>query len=247
MTVSPEDIRSLIKDKYAGDASADIADDIRRLESGEPLAYVIGWIPFLGCRISLGSRPLIPRVETEYWCEKLITRLRERFGERPFTFLDLCAGSGAIGVAVARALPNAHVSFAELDAAHAADIRTNLADSGVSGEVYVEDLFAGTEGMRFDVIATNPPYVPSGRTLDQSVSEYEPHAALYSGTDGLDLIRRIASDAPQHITEGGELWLECDMTHAKEACSLIVSGGAERATINEDQYGRPRYVVSYYP
>jgi len=250
MSISPEDIRALVRDKYDGDTSADIAADIARLSAGEPLAYVIGWIPFLGCRIHLASRPLIPRVETEYWSEKLIKHLEARFGDAPFTLLDLCAGSGAIGIAVLNALPNARVTFAELHEKHLPEIRENVERSGIDagrGEIIKSDLFESLEGVRFDIIATNPPYVPSERELDASVCAYEPHEALYSGTDGLGHIRKIVSDAREHLLPSGELWLECDIAHAEEVRTLATAGGALRATINDDQYGRPRYLVSYYP
>ena len=77
----PQEIKLLRRDKYNGNEEIDITADIQRLAFGEPLAYVIGWIPFLGLTIGLGSMPLIPRSETEWWTEKLIEHLRYRFGE----------------------------------------------------------------------------------------------------------------------------------------------------------------------
>jgi release factor glutamine methyltransferase len=107
--------RQLLDEKYAGNAAAEgFKDDRKRLAAGEPLAYVIGWQPFLGLKIYLDSRPLIPRPETEWWTEELIKHLNERFGDAPFRLLDLCAGSGAIGIAVLAMMPGARVSFGEL-------------------------------------------------------------------------------------------------------------------------------------
>jgi len=249
MDVPEEDVRSLIRDKYDG-KDADLAGDIARLAAGEPLAYVIGWVPFYGLRIDLDTRPLIPRPETEYWTEKLIAHLRQRFGDTSFTLLDLCAGSGAIGLAVLKELPNAHVTFVELDSAHASLIGNNITLNGLDSaraDIRSGDLFAPVAGMQFDVIATNPPYVPTLRTLPESVGAHEPHGALFSGPDGLSLIRRIATEARNHLTEGGEVWLECDISHVTEAGTLMRADGATRCAINEDQYGRPRTVVSYYP
>ena len=250
MPVSPEDIRALIQDKYDGNEHADIADDLKRLESGEPLAYVIGWLPFLGVRIDLSSRPLVPRPETEHWTEALITHLKDRFNGMPFTLLDLCAGSGAIGLAVLKALPNAHVTFAELEEKHTDGIRRSAADADIDSgrfEIRTGDLFAAVGDSTFDVIATNPPYIPSARDLPHSVIGYEPREALYSGEDGMLLIRRILSEAPAHLHQGGELWLECDISHSDEVLLLAKASGTLQATINLDQYGRPRTLVSYYP
>lgn len=244
MTPSPEDIRALVRDKYDGDETADLSADFERLAAGEPLAYVIGWIPFLGLRISLDSRPLIPRTETEYWVEQLIAHLNERFGDRPFRLLDLCAGSGAIGLAVMKSFPHAEVVFAEIDPAHKAQIEENARLNELPApEVRSGDLFAPLEGEQFDVIATNPPYVPEGRALEKSVIDYEPSTALFAGSDGLALIKRIAAEAPAHLSKDGELWIECDSEHADAVLELLPTWAA----IHEDQYGRPRYVVSYYP
>src|SRR6266481_7254990 len=88
-----EDIAALVRDKYGGIENApELEADLARLASGEPLAYVIGWIPFLGVRVRLDSHPLIPRPETEWWTNELIAHLHERFDTRPFHLLDLCAG-----------------------------------------------------------------------------------------------------------------------------------------------------------
>lgn len=238
----------LIRDKYNGDASADLSEDLARLSKGEPLAYVIGWIPFLGLRIQLDSHPLIPRPETEWWTEKLIAHLKERFGDTPFTFLDLCAGSGAIGLSVLASFPNAHVAFGELAFAHTEQIKKNISVNGLDAsraEVASSDLFASFKDTRFDVIATNPPYIPEGRVLDASVTEFEPPLALFSGEDGLTLIRRIAKEVPGHMNPEGELWMECDIENVNEAGALL-KDKATATEIHTDLYGRPRVVVGYY-
>lgn len=247
--IDPQDRALLVRDKYDGREDADIAADCARLAAGEPLAYVIGWVPFLGLRIGLDSRPLIPRPETEWWTQELCAHLEERFGDRPFRLLDLCAGSGAIGLAVLAKLPHAQVSFGELELPHAQQIRENLSLNGIDAaraDVRVSDLFAAFPGERFDVIATNPPYIPAARALDPSVTLYEPQEALFSGDDGLDLIRRIAIEVPQHLSASGELWLEADIENIDRARELILEGSARDARIRTDLYGRPRVVVGYY-
>lgn len=239
----------LIRDKYKGDRSADLSEDLARLASGEPLAYVIGWMPFLGLRIDLSGHPLIPRPETEYWTEVLIGHLKKKYGAKPFTLLDLCAGSGAIGLAVLKHLPNAQVSFGEIDLSHTELIKKNLELNSLDASRAVirrGNLFAPFFDERFDVIATNPPYIPEGRELEESVTEHEPAVALFAGPEGLDVIERIAKEAPRHMQPGGELWMECDVDNIEAAQEQVVASGAQRADIRTDQYGRPRTVVGYY-
>lgn len=246
--IDPKDRELLIRDKHDGNTDAAIDEDLARLTAGEPLAYVIGWVPFLGLKIDLSSKPLIPRPETEWWTEELVAHLTERFGEEPFSLLDLCAGSGAIGLSVLKAFPRAQVTFAELMPEHMGSIRRSIAMNGLTEErttLVTGNLFDGIEG-RFDVIATNPPYIPEGRALERSVTEHEPEEALFSGADGLSLIRRIATEAPRFLTPGGELWLEADIKNIEEARGLLASGGAASAEIRNDLYGRPRIVVGYY-
>jgi release factor glutamine methyltransferase len=241
----------LIQDKYAGNAPADELEvDIARLAEGEPLAYVIGWIPILGLRIHLDSRPLIPRPETEWWTNELITHIKERFGDNTFHLLDLCAGSGAIGLAILHAFPNAQVSFSELETEHAAVVAKNIAENNLDASraaIYSGDLFSALPAeARFNIIATNPPYIPSGRTLDDSVRNFEPPQALFAGAAGLSLITRIAAESRSHLLPDGELWMECDIENVGIAKTLVEAEGAERAEIRTDQYGRERFVVAYY-
>lgn len=249
MEVDPRDLASLVRDKYEGQRSADIADDVRRLASGEPLAYVIGWMPFLGLKLRLDSHPLIPRPETEWWTELLIAHIKETRANQPLRILDLCAGSGAIGLAILARTTTTHVSFAELSALHAGLIALNREENNLDSarvDIRSGDLFAPFEGQTFDIIATNPPYIPSDRSLDDSVSGFEPPEALYAGEDGLDVIRRIAAEVHTYLKPGGEVWIECDISNIEEAARLLEAGGATRSTIHTDLYGRPRVVVGYF-
>ncbi len=243
MDVPRADVEALVREKYQGAESAPgVADDLARLAEGEPLAYVIGTMPFLGLTVDLDSKPLIPRPETEWWAEQLC----ERVGEAPLRVLDLCAGSGAIGLAILKHCPNAVVSFGELMPDHAKQIRKNIEKNGLDAsraDIRVGDLFAPFEGERYDIVAANPPYIPEGRALDTSVTAYEPGEALFSGTDGLDSIRRIAADASRYTPE---LWMECDESNADQAATLCLEAEARRADVRTDQYQRPRLVVSYW-
>ncbi|MBU0749949.1 HemK family protein methyltransferase [Patescibacteria group bacterium] len=243
MDIPREDIESLIRDKYEGDRFVDLTSDIERLRRGEPLAYVIGWIPFLDLHIDLTSKPLIPRTETEWWTEQLIQHLQETNGDTPFSLLDLCAGSGAIGLAVLSTFPHATVTFSELVPAHGEQIIQNAAINGIDAsrvDVRVGNVFEPIGTDTFDIIATNPPYIPSDRTLEDTLS-FEPSEALYSGSSGMDVITRICTEAQDHINLNGELWMECDVSNIEMAQALIPG-----STIRTDQYGRPRVLVGYF-
>jgi release factor glutamine methyltransferase len=265
--VSAEDLRALLQDKYDGKMPSDekgrkeYEADVKRLAAGEPLAYVIGWVPFLGLRIylspdsSLASEAsksrhaLIPRPETEWWTEKLITYLREKFGDESFELLDLCAGSGAIGLAVLHAFPNAFVSLGEINPEHVQTIDRNIRENNLDDErVVMEagDLFTPFEDTQFDIIVSNPPYIPEAREIEKSVTLYEPAQALYSGADGLDLIRHILADAPLYLLPQGELWIECDTENIEEAKSIAERAGYSDVHIHLDQYGRVRLLVGHF-
>jgi release factor glutamine methyltransferase len=237
----------LLRDKYDGVEEPAFKADRQRLAKGEPLAYVIGWVPFLGLRVGLDSRPLIPRPETEWWTENMLAELAKNTNSQ-IKFLDLCAGSGAIGLAVLAQVPHARVTFAELVPEHASQITENIKENNLDASkarVVTGDLFESLADEKFDLIAANPPYIPAGRVLDASVTDYEPATALFAGADGLDLIRRIAVEAPTHLNAGGQLWLECDVEHA-EAAKKLLEAGAKRVELRTDQFERPRLLVSYY-
>ncbi len=245
------DERHVLTEKYNGIPSPAFAADCERLSKGEPLAYVIGWQPFLGLRIYLDSHPLIPRPETEWWSEKMLQRMGAgdtlSSSELPAEpkILDLCAGSGAIGCAALKYLPHAEVYFAEIDPTHEATIRKNIRENGLDdARVHIGsgDLFTPIAGMQFDLIAANPPYIPAHRILDASVIEHEPHQALFSGDDGLELIRRIAAELRDHLSSHGQLWLECDRDNIEQASALFTARGFTSA-IHTDQYAVPRYLV----
>jgi len=253
------DEKWLLEEKYGGKVTPQFEADKERLALGEPLGYIIGWQPFLGLKIYLDSKPLIPRPETESWTEALIADLEVRLpiGSRTskLKFLDLCAGSGAIGCAALARLPNAKVYFGEIDPAHEATIRKNIRENLLAQaggldesrtEIRIGDLFGPFNGLTFDLIAANPPYVPEGRMLPESVSKYEPAPALRAGADGLGVIRRIAAELPNYLAPNGQAWVECDSEHAQAARALFSAQGLN-ADIRTDQYDRSRVVVVSFP
>ncbi len=242
-----KDERWLLDEKYGGHETAEYEEDKKRLAQGEPVAYVIGWQSFLGLKIYLDSKPLIPRPETEWWTEQLLTHVGR--GTSYMRFLDLCAGSGAIGCAALARLPNAHVYFGEIDPAHEQTILKNIRENNLDEShafVHIGDLFVPFGDMKFNVVAVNPPYIPTDRVLPASVTDYEPALALLAGKDGLDFIRRIAIELPKYLAKSGVAWIECDHGHAEDARALFETHDFH-AEIRTDQYGVPRIVVVSFP
>jgi release factor glutamine methyltransferase len=246
-----QEVNWLLKEKYQGEESAAFLADAALLKAGTPLAYLIGSIPFLNTTIYLDSHPLIPRPETEFWVEQAINTLNKQcsyLGHEPknLHILDLCAGSGAIGVAVAKALPASLVDFVELDTTHLPTIAKNCRANDISPErvhIYASDLFLRPTGEllpRYDIILSNPPYIDKslGRT-ETSVVDHEPALALYGGASGLEIITKIINDAPNHLKPNGQLWLE----HEPEQVPDIGKLAAPHFLISthKDQYGVPRY------
>jgi len=240
-----QEARWLLEEKYDGTESEAFRADLERLKTGTPLAYLIGSVPFLNCTIHLDSHPLIPRSETEFWTERAIETIKKYPAQGMVRVLDLCAGSGAVGVAVAHAIPLAQVTFGEIETEHLATIAKNLEAHNIPCtryQVFASDLFENIGGT-FDFILTNPPYIdPILDRTETSVKAHEPHSALYGGTDGMELIKRIIIQAPEYLTQNGQLWIE----HEPEQVSAITALAKENdfsCVTHNDQYNTARYSV----
>lgn len=238
-----KDIAWLLTAKYGGEKTEGFFADCKRLQAGEPLAYVIGHIPFLGTTIYLDSHPLIPRTETEYWVERVIEMIKDSDKDE-VRILDLCAGSGCIGIAVLHRLPHAQVDFAEIDGNHIDTIYKNIERNDIDlsrTHVIQSDLFENISGS-YDYILSNPPYIdPILDRTEPSVTTYEPHIALYGGTGGMECIKSILTDAPKHLKKSGTLCIE----HEPEQEPFIHehARGTYAVATHPDQYGVHRYSI----
>lgn len=241
-----QEIEWLLQEKYSGQQTDEFFADCRALALGQPLGYLIGHVPFLDTIIFLDSKPLIPRPETEFWVEKAIAEIKTATpaSETPL-ILDLCAGSGCIGVAVAKAIEDAKVDFCEIDATHLPTIEKNLVQNDINTNRIVtkhSNLFEEFSGT-YHFILTNPPYIDMDlRRTDASVLENEPYIALSGGLAGLDVIQTIIEEAPKHLERHGQLWIE----HEPEQSVAIRNMAREHgfiATTHKDQYGVERYSI----
>ncbi|OYW22765.1 MAG: protein-(glutamine-N5) methyltransferase, release factor-specific [Planctomycetales bacterium 12-60-4] len=185
---------------------------VKRRAAREPVAYLVGFREFFSLEFRVTSDVLIPRPDTETLVMEAVTVAKTRTAP---AVLDLCTGSGCVGVAIAKSVPGATVTTVDLSPAALAIAAENAAKHGVSDRVRCleGDLFAPLPpDQRFDLIVSNPPYVRTDELagLDADVRMYEPRLALDGGVDGLDLVRRIIADAPAWLNPGGWLMLEID-------------------------------------
>jgi len=240
----------LIKEKYNGQELPELKSDLKRLEAGEPVAYVIGYIEFLGCRIDLSLKPLIPRPETEYWTEQAIEKIKKDKLTNP-TCLDIFSGSGCVGIAILKHIPGAKVVFVEKSTKFCQQIKKNLEINGISKDCYKvvrANIFSSLEneniGEKFDYILANPPYVPEERKnkLDGSVIDWEPQEALFAKDGGLQVIKRFLAEVKNHLNPKGQVWLEFDISQNLIIKDLLSVGGFNDVVFHKDQYSRWRFV-----
>lgn len=190
---------------------------IARRETREPLQYITGEAPFMGLMLAVAPGVLIPRFDTEALCQQAMSRLRG--GER---VLDLCTGSGALAVVLAALRPGIRVAAGDISPLAAALARENAARCGVSVDVRLGNLFAPFRGETFDMIVSNPPYIPAGQLAGlQEEVRREPALALDGGADGLDFYRRIIAEAPRYLAPGGWLLLEFGSDQAADVKALM--------------------------
>jgi len=217
---------------------------VRRRAAGEPTAWLTGRREFLGHVFRVDPLVLVPRPETELLVEAAIALLPQEG-----TLLDLCTGSGCIAISAALARPDARVVATEISTEALAVARENAAALGAAVEFLEGDLYGPVAaGERFDLIVSNPPYVPAGEIegLSREVRR-EPRIALDGGKDGLDVIRRIVSCAPSRLRPDGLLVIEMHETHAVPLPALCLAAGFGDAVVHRDLAALPRWVVARLP
>lgn len=214
----------------------DLAAMLERRVAGVPLEHVLGWAEFCGLRIIVDSGVFVPRRRTE-----LLVREAARLIGPGAVVVDLCCGSGAVGLAVVDAIGHAELHAVDVDPAAARCARKNV--EAVGGRVYQGNLFEPlptTLRGRVDVLVACTPYVPTGsvRLLPPEARLHEPQAALDGGPDGLDVVRLVADDARGWLEPGGHVLVETSEDQAAEAARAFSAHGlVPRVARSEDQNG----------
>jgi len=218
----------------------------------EPLEYIIGHTSFMGLDILCSKECLIPRFDTEILAELAIgqaERVKERCareGREP-RILDMCTGTGCIGISVASLSGIGTVTLSDISADAIALAGKNAENCGVKAYPVLSDLFDSIEG-KFDIITANPPYIATKEieTLEPEVSAFEPRIALDGGEDGLSFYRRMITCAPQHLAKGAFLALETGEDQTEEVADMMKASGIKDIAIHKDLAGLPRVVCGFF-
>jgi release factor glutamine methyltransferase len=207
---------------------------VSRRKSGEPLQYILGKWEFMGLPFYTRHCALIPRQDTETLCEEALS-----IGGK--TLLDLCCGTGCIGVSLAK-LGGFEVAFGDISPDCLALARENATLNGVAGSFVLTDMFGNISGS-YDMICVNPPYIPTSELASlQAEVKREPRLALDGGADGLDFYRAIAGHWTAALRVGGRLLFEVGIGQADEVLRIMRSVGFGDLEITPDLNGIPRVV-----
>jgi release factor glutamine methyltransferase len=234
-------------DQPGAEALARFRELVRRRRAREPVAHILGKKEFRSFELLTPPGLFIPRPETEVLVDEALARLRTLAGAQPIAVLDLCAGTGAIGLAIARELAAARVAAVDLNPRAGEAIRANALRLGLADRVEFlpGDLFEPVRGREpFNLIACNPPYIASAEIdgLMPEVSVHEPRLALDGGADGLDLVRRLLAEAGAWLRPGG--WLLCELGEGQaEAAAALPAPGLRHEANRSDIRGVLRVAI----
>ena len=224
---------------------------VQRHIKGEPLAYILGQWEFHGLTLNVTPDVLIPRDDTEAVCELAIGKTMQ-LPQNP-RILDLCAGSGCIGLAIASKVKDARVTLAEISPEAIRVAKKNIQDNHLAGRVSCIQMDVRQTPPKFlgkyDLIVSNPPYVTAAQMerLDPSVKDYEPRLALYGGLDGLDYYRAITKNFTPILKPGGFICFEFGMGQEAEVCHILMEHGYELGRLVRDSGERARAVLAQKP
>jgi len=216
---------------------------IRRRASREPVAQIVGRKEFWGLEFEVTRDVLVPRPETELIVEEAVSFMREH---GPVLAVDVGTGSGCIAVAVAHECPDVRLLAVDSSAAALAVAERNALANGVADHIvfFESDILSDVDGTA-GVIMSNPPYVPEADAvnLQPEVLEFEPHAALFGGDDGLAVMRRLMQQARRHLARGGRLIVEFGFGQESAVRALATEYDWRVVRVREDLQGIPRTAV----
>lgn len=217
--------------------AATLEELVRRRVAGEPLELVLGWVAFDGLRVAIDPEVFVPRQRTTWLVEVADATLGEHAGDRPATVVDLCCGSGALGLALAHRRPGTTLHATDDHPAAVACAARNLAQVG--GTVHLGDLASplpmDLRG-RVDALLANVPYVPTAAVaaMPPESRDHEPRSTVDGGRDGLEVLRRVAALAPDWLGPGGSVHSEVAAAQVEAALVVLTESGL-RARVDHDE------------
>lgn len=247
---TPPDLHLRARDAWGAQAASRLEPLLARLGRGEPLAYVVGDVDFRGHRICVDRRVLVPRPETEQLVQAVLDDA-DLWDKPSVRFADLGTGSGCIAVALALERGQARGVAVDASADALAVARANVEAHGVGGRVALRqaEWLDGQPDASLDIVVSNPPYVSAAEmaALPPEVRDFEPHAALCGGADGLEAYRRLVPESFRVLAGGGRLFLEIGAGQVQPVLALVAASGFVEVGCSRDHQGRDRIVRGRKP
>lgn len=220
-------------------------ENIEKIKNDYPIQYIIGYTNFYGLDIKVNENVLIPRYETEYLVEKLLKYIKDYKINNP-KILDLCTGSGCIGLTLKHELPTSKITMADISQKAIEVAKENKTSLKLEVDIIESDLFKNITDKDFDIIISNPPYVMTKETLPKNV-QYEPSIALFSGEQGIEHIEKIIKEYKNYIKERSILALEINEQSEPTITEIIKNNLENKITykFEKDLTGRTRYLFIF--
>lgn len=244
--INPSEFHTVMSKFLSKESYDRVQEFVKRRLDGEPCAYILGEWDFYSLTFNVNKNVLIPRPDTEALVDTALSLgIIKRSDLR---ILDLCTGSGCIGISLAVHIPNAAVVLGDISDEALEVARSNIEKHSLTERVSAikcDALRKCDENLgKFDLIVSNPPYIRTGDILklDNSVKNYEPHLALDGGIDGLNYYRAICENWKQALTEGGMLIFECGFDEAADVADIMIKYKFERVEVSKDLSGVERVV-----
>lgn len=213
---------------------------LKRMAQGEPIEYLTKEVVFYGCQIEVSPDVLIPRPETEILLDKVCSLIMER---KTGVAWDLCCGSGCLGIALKKAIPELSVSVSDLSLAALRIAKKNIEKNQVHLEILQGDLLHPFKGRRADFVLCNPPYVSESEyvSLQKSVRDFEPKIALVSGPTGLEFYDRLSHELPPYLNPGAKVFLEIGASQGEALKSIFSGSHWKTKCLEKDWSGHDRF------
>ena len=226
--------------KHQGRETPEFLADVAKMTEGEAYEYLLGEVVFCGAKVDLSLRPMIPRIETEFWVQQAIEELLATRRQFVLRVLDLFSGSGNVGLAVAKNIPEAIVDFIEVDPKLKAGVENSIIRNNIKKlrtRVLTGDTWEGAGGF-YDVIFAVPPYVPP-HMKDEVMKELgaEDPLSFFDKEDGYYYHKQVLSRAKEFLKDDGVLYLEFDITQREKVEALAKEYGFKNYSFLKDPYG----------